>query len=245
MSTSTWIAALFLYASSWSVLAEPLTVSSQTSGVVTYSEGIYGPGGNQQAGAPITVWYDIEHSMFGATIENGTLTTQPYSYFHRFGLTIGGADFPIFDHFAPFGMDHQMRLKDNFINAAGALVDVFELTASAQGRWGLETFTLNTHLEFRPDTFSGLDAWSILALEDATLLNGTLHLLQVIEDRDAIYTRYNNLNASINDFNVHFGGPGSVPPAVPEPGQLALLLAGLTGMGGAHALRRRRSRPDV
>lgn len=245
MSTSTWIATLFLGTLAWPALAAPLEVFTQSSGVVTSSDGIYVPGGNQQVGAPITVWYDVEHDMSTATIENGSLTTQPYWYFRRFGLTIGGNDFDIFGNTAPFWIPHQMRLKDNVINAAGELVDVFELTSSAEGRWGLETFTVNTHLEYSPDTFNDLDAWSILALEDATLLNGTLHLLQAIEDRDATFTLYYNLYASINDFNIHVDGPGSVPPAVPEPGQLALLLAGLTGMGGAHALRRRRAKLDA
>ena len=88
---------------------------------------------------------------------------------------------------------------------------------------------MTAYLEFGADTFDGLDAWSILAVDDAQLLGGTIYLNRVAEGWDGTFVN-SKLVADVSGFDASFAGPGAEVPAVPEPGQYALLLAGLAGM---------------
>jgi len=241
MSISNWIAALVLGAFPLSTLADPLGIHTGTSGRITSTDNFPDLGGNQHAGAPVSVFFDVEYDMSLATVANGTLTTVPKWDLERFGISIGGTHLNIEPNYmapSPW-IFNGIRLQDNVRNAAGKLVDVFELHGGAYTHWGIESYFVETHLEFCADTFSDLDAWSILALKDAKVLDGTLHFQRSVEGWDATWD-FRHLYADIDDFDVRFDGPGAIPPPVPEPAQFALLLAGLTGMAGMHALRRRR-----
>lgn len=232
-----WIAALLLGLLPVSLLANPLVVDSSTSGRITAIDKgyFYGLGGAVQIGAPITVEFHVEQNTWSPTIGPGTFTTAPQFFYHAFGVTIGSSRF---DFRPPSYHDpqlaNQIGLQDNVLNAAGNLVDVFELTARGRD-FPNELYTMKARLEFASGTFSDPDAWSILAVEDAPLLGGTIYLNRFSEGWDATFTN-DTLYADVNRFDVHFSGPAAEVPAVPEPGQYALLLAGLVAIA---AVRRR------
>jgi len=230
MSSANWIAALVLGSLPLSVLAEPLAVYTSTSGQVTALHNSFPEFGlGLQPGMPITVDFDGEYNTSFATVESGTFTTRPGAFFYAFGVTIGGTRL---DFGPPAAYDplllNQIQLQDNVPGAAGNLVDVFELSARAHTQYANVTYTMTAHLEFAPGTFSDLDAWSILAVEDAQLLGGTIALQRFNGSNDGTYTN-GSLTADVRGFDVHFEGPGAGVHPVPEPGQYAMLLAGLAG----------------
>lgn len=233
MSPAKWIAALALSSLPLSVLAEPLSVSTSTTGqVTTLNNSFHELGSGLQPGAPITVDFAGETNTSMATAGDGTWTTLPQPYFDSFGITVGGTRLGLR---SPSNYDprllNQIQLQDNVRNAAGDLVDVFELTARAHTQYENVTYTMTAHLEFGADTFGDLDAWSILAVDDAQLLGGTIYLNRVSEGWDGTFVR-SSLVANVSGFDASFGGPGAEVPAapVPEPGQYAMLLAGLAGV---------------
>lgn len=231
MSATKWIAALVLGALPLSALASPLVMYSDTRGQVTaIDRSFYELGSDQQVGAPIIVNFDFETNTSFATTGPGTWATQPASAFYYFGVTVAGThlDFPSSDTSSDPSLFNQITLRDNVRNAAGDLVDVFELSARARLRNNTASYFLDTHLEFAADTFGDPDNWSILALEEAQLTGGTLHLLRVLDREEPPFT-FSHLTANLSGFDVRFDGPGTEIPAVPEPGQFALLLAGLAG----------------
>lgn len=237
MSSAKWIAALALGSLPLSALAEPLSVSTRTTGqVTTLQNSFYELGGGVQPGAPLTVDFAVETNTSMATAVDGAWTTLPQSYFDSFGVTVGGTrlDLRSASYYDPQVLN-QIQLRDNVRNAAGDLVDVFELSARAHTQYPNVTYSMTAHLEFGADTFDGLDAWSILAVDDAQLLGGTIYLNRVTEGWDGTFTS-SSLVADVGGFDASFGGPGAEVPAVPEPGQYAMLLAGLAG---AFVLRRR------
>jgi|GEM_PF-2525857 len=244
MSTHTWIAALVLGALPLSAFAEPLGVSTRTSGLVTSIDNHFHElGGALQPGMPIYVDFDHETNTSFATLESGTWATMPASGFFQFGVTVGSAYLGLRspDTSGDPNLFNQFRLRDDVRNAAGELVDVFELTARAHTQYDSVTYTFSANLEFAPTTFDDLDNWSILAVQDAALLGGTLHLNRISVGWDGGWTS-SDLHANVNRFDARFDGPGAVVPVpvpvpVPEPGQYALLLAGLMGMACTRALR--------
>jgi hypothetical protein len=239
MSTHTWIAALVLGALPVSAFAEPLGVNTRTSGRITSIENHFHElGGALQPGMPIYVDFDHETNTSFATLESGTWATMPASGFFRFSVTVGSSYLGLRspDTSGDPNLFNQFRLRDDVRNAAGQLVDVFELTARAHTQYDSVTYTFSANLEFAPTTFDDLDNWSILAVQDAALLGGTLHLNRISVGWDGSSTS-SDLHANVNGFDAHFDGPGAIVP-VPEPGQYALLFAGAMAMAGAQVLRR-------
>lgn len=240
MSTVKWVAALALAALSASIHAEPLFLSTRISGAVTSTDNRFFELGYLQAGSPVTVDFANEANFDFSTIDGGTLTSATWGEVTRLAAS-SGAHLAEFDRTGPWSAAsvNQIRLQDDVVNAAGELVDVFELRLYGQMYGGYVRYSLTQHLEFAPDTFGDLDAWSVLALAHAPLLGGTMEWTRESTSWDENYSN-STLSADATGFNIQFSGPGAEVPAVPEPGQYALLLAGLAG---AAALRRRPGRP--
>ncbi|WP_208280181.1 hypothetical protein [Massilia oculi] len=244
MSTHTWIAALVLGALPLCAFAEPLGVNTHTSGRITSIENSFHElGGALQPGMPIHIDFDHETNTSFSTLESGTWATMPASGFFQFGVTVGAAYLGLRspDTSGDPNLFNQFRLRDDVRNAAGDLVDVFELTARAHAQYDSVTYTFSANLEFAPSTFDDLDNWSILALKDALPLAGTMHLNRVAEGWDGTLV-VSDLFADLSGFDARFEGPGAVVP-VAEPAQYALLLAGLMAMAGSGAARQKKSGP--
>lgn len=86
--------------------------------------------------APIVVNFDFETNTSFATTGPGTWATNPASSFYYFGVTVAGThlDFPSSDTSSDPFLFNVITLRDNVLNAAGDLVDVFELSARARLR---------------------------------------------------------------------------------------------------------------
>lgn len=240
MSTVKWVAALALAALSASIHAEPLFLSTSISGAVTSTDNRIFELGYLQAGTPITVDFANEANFTFSAIDAGTLINQSMGEFTRFDVA-SGSHLAAFDRTPAWNNNpfNQIQLHDNVVNAAGEVVDGFELYLYGEMYGGYVRYSLVQRLEFSPDTFDGLDAWSVLALEHAPLLGGMMEWTREASSWDGPDVR-GALSADVTGFSIQFSGPGAEVPAVPEPGQYALLLAGLAG---AAALRRRPGEP--
>lgn len=239
MSTAKWIAALVVAALSVSVHADPLMVYTNTAARITSVHNAFPElGYGLQAGTLAGVNFENEVNLSHATADGNGLTTTPSPYAWAYGIAADGYFLGLQTPQFWGGPESQnwMRLQDNVLNAAGQLVDVFELNARGATRFPDVTYSVLEHLEFAASTFNGLDAWSILALADTPLLRGTMQMQRVAEHWDATFS-FSEMSADVTSFDVQFGGPGAQLPCVPEPGQYALLLAGLA----AAAVWRRRS----
>lgn len=231
------LAALVIATLPLSALAEPLMLNLTTTGNVSAIDGsLYGLTPPMQTGASLTVDFATELDLSSATVTGNLFTTQPTNYFWNFGLAANGMHIGLQAGSSMPSVPNQIALQDNVLNAANVLVDVFEMTSF--GSNGNTTYLVTQHLEFSPSTFEGLDAWSILALETAPLLEGTMHVSRVTEGWDATF-HVTDIDADVNSFAIQFSGPGAEIPAVPEPGGYALLLAGLASVAGTRDLRRR------
>lgn len=234
MSTIKWMAAMAVAALSLSAQAEPLHIYTDlTANVTAINNTFYELDNGLQPGMPIGVSFDTEDSFSPANVHGNVLTSQPTQYFWNLGLSSSGHSLGFAETY--FGPPiTQFRLEDDVRNASGDLVDVFEFNVGASLGINL-TYTLKERLEFAATTFDGLDEWSILSLANAPLLSGTLHVHRVAEGWDATFS-ISDLDADVTSFAARFEGPGAQIPCIPEPGQYALLLAGLAG---ASAWRRR------
>ena len=226
MSPTTWISALMLGALPVLTHAEPLATFTASSGQISALESEYWNFGRLQVGMPISVQFDFEVNTSYSKVEPGVFMMEAQG-FYTFNLTANGVD----QYFTPnyTGPRTRITLRDNATNAAGEVVDVLDLSAEV-GDVSIERYRMATHLEFGATTFNGLDAWSILGLEDAPLRAGTFHLdyYRRREDPPPV-SFYNGLDANLGNVDVRFYGPGTEVPSVPEPGAPAMLLAGLAG----------------
>lgn len=220
-------------------IAEPLVAHTTTTGQVTAVNNSPYEIGAPQPGTPITVRFDAEYNTSYPTVTPGTFTVTDWMFF-RFGITAGSTTLDLqVPPYSDWRTQNAITLRDNVRNAAGDLVDVFELTAGAHPQFPNVTYTLSTHLEYAPTTFNSLNQWSILAVEDAPLLRGTIQLDRDAEGWDGTWV-FGNLRATVSGFDAQFAGPGAEVPCVPEPGQAALLLIGLLGAALMRALARQR-----
>lgn len=233
MSFAKWIGALVLGALPVFAHAQLLDVFTETNGHVTATDGYFWEllgNGSIETGMPVSIQFNVGHWPPDATVEAGTLTMPTWG-FRSFGVSVGDAHVDIDP--APWGEPGEqnwIRLQDNVRNASGDLVDVFELTVPAMSWVYYRThYLLTTHLEFAADTFDNLEPRSILDLEDATLLGGTLHLKR-FEDRIDIPRKPANIYADVDGFAVRFAGPYTEISPVPEPSHAAMLLSGLAGV---------------
>ncbi len=237
MSIVKWIAAL-LFAAHLPLHAEVLTVHTDATGIITalnnqFPELGYGLPSN----IPVTANVAFEFDTALATVNAGVFATKPTPYLENFDVTANGNGAGLSDPLF-WGNPESwswIRLYDNVRNAAGNLVDVFELHALGQTVWANTTYQLSEHLEFAAATFDHPDASSLLALPQARLLSGTLNVLRIAEGWDATFY-ISKMDAELSGFNVSLTGLDGPMPCVPEPGQYMMLLAGLAG---AAAMRRR------
>lgn len=224
MSPTTWISALMLGALPVFAHADPLATFTTSTGQISALESEYWNFGRVHLGTPISMQFDFEVNPSYSTVEPGVFLMETQG-FYSFNLHADGVD----QYFSPdySGPRTMITLRDNATNAAGAVVDVLDLSAQV-GDVLTERYRMATHLEFGATTFHGLDAWSILGLENAPLNAGTFHLDYYRSSYDATFV-HNALDADLGNFAVRFYGPGTEVPGVPEPGALAMLLAGLAG----------------
>lgn len=236
MSSVKWIAAMILATLSLPVLADPLRITARVSGIVTTLSGSFPDLGGGAVGANLVLDFEKEVSPSSSMIDGNTFALPRDSYFDNFTISeenihVGFLPTP---GTSPESMN-TIQLQDNVRNAAGDLVDVFELSVNTIIGTSVY-YTTTTHLEYAPATFGPLDEWSILAVRDAPMLRGTIHLHDIAESWDGTF-RTGDMMVEVNDFAIQFAGPGTVVPAVPEPAHGAMLLAGLAGV----ALMRRQS----
>lgn len=221
MSPTTWTSALILGALTAFANAEPLVTHTVATGQISGLDQNFSIFGNVQTGMPVSSQFDFEVNTSYALVTPGSFIMQTQG-FHAFNMTVNGV-YHQFDDYAY--RPTTIALQDDVTNSAGEVIDVLDLSTHA-GTSVL--YTMTTHLEFGAATFTGLDAWSILALEDAPLLAGTIHLNYYSERYDGTFIQ-GNLYADIDAIGFQFTGPGADIPAVPEPGAPAMLLAGLAG----------------
>lgn len=236
MSSFKWIVATILGLLSLHALADPLRINASASGIVTTLSGTFPDLGGGAPGEHVVLDFEKEVSPSSSMVDGNTFTLPADSYFENFGIGAGGRylGFRPTSGTSPESMN-TIQLQDNVRNAAGDLVDVFELSVNTIIGTSVY-YTTTTHLEYAPATFGPLDEWSILAVRDAPMLRGTIHLHDIAESWDGTF-RTGDMMVEVNDFAIQFAGPGAVVPAVPEPVHGAMLLAGLAGV----ALMRRRS----
>lgn len=243
---SRWIAVVVIVSLGLGILpvcarAAPMGVYTGMTGQVTSLDHIVWELVDLQPGTPIGVEFDVMQDPSLAEVSPGTLTMADFGYMAMSVSSAGTRlDFPgyvaWYDKFP-----NAIVLRDNVRNEAGDLVDVVDISGGGIPEYSTARYTLDIHLEFASTTFGEPDAWSILAVQDAPLLAGTLHLNRYQWQMDP-GPQISNLDATLNSFDMHFVGPGSEIPAVPEPDQWALLLIGLAGPAGLFGMRRLRRR---
>ena len=195
--------------------ADPLDIMLHLNGSVTGT------------GTPLVQSFSTEVDTEWATLAPGSATTR-FGYFWSTALTADGQT----RSFYPSDQYGQFALQDNFRNAAGQIVDTFDLVLPAFGSERSNAL-VTAHLEFAPDTFSAPNGQTILALPDAAILQGN-YVMQAYWMDWSGGVRVDHVEGTLTSLDAEFYGPGAVP-SVPEPGQFALVLAGLTAV----ALRRR------
>jgi hypothetical protein len=238
MTSGKWIMSIIMGTLALPALAEPLRVETHTSGTVTTLTGWFAELGRATTGAPVVVDFEREFNSSYGALDGNTFTLPRSNYFDYFAITAGDRQvrlYPPYYNTADFL--NTIQLQNDVRNAAGELVDVFELTVGASSGTTVH-YTTTTRLEYAASTFGDLDAWSILAVKDAPLLAGTIHLHEVAEGWDGTI-RSGDMVVEVNGFGVQFMGPGAEVPAVPEPARGAMLVAGIAGVA---LVRRRLSR---